>query len=174
VCVVGNTGPGGGKVFYVASTPFTETGSQCSTNCRYLETAPDGWNGSVDPSRAWSEGNTNWNTALLTPTFLTIGSGYANTLAIIAQGNTDPAVSAASLTRSYNGGGFTDWFLPSSDELSELYTARLSAGTFTANDYYWSSSEQPNNGGLALRFDPFDLDSVYKQATFSIRPVRAF
>jgi hypothetical protein len=172
--VVGESGPGGGKVFYVASSVFTASGTTCDIACRYLEAAPDNWSGGTDPGRSWSEGNTNWNTALLTPTFLTIGSGYANTMAIIAQGNSDPSASAAALTRTYNGGGKTDWFLPSSDELSELYNARASVGTFTPNDYYWTSSEQPNNGAWAIRFQPFDSDSVYKQATFFVRPVRAF
>jgi hypothetical protein len=39
-CIVGNTGPGGGKVFYVASSNFTSTGSNCGTACKYLEAAP--------------------------------------------------------------------------------------------------------------------------------------
>ncbi|NCZ88880.1 MAG: DUF1566 domain-containing protein, partial [Actinobacteria bacterium] len=39
-CVVGDTGPGGGIVFYVAGATFTSTGSDCATACRYLEAAP--------------------------------------------------------------------------------------------------------------------------------------
>lgn len=174
VCAVGETGPGGGKVFYVASSLFSAPGTTCSAACRYLEAAPDGWNGSVDPIRFWSEGISNWNTALATPTLFTIGSGLTNSLSIIAQGNSDPAVSAASLARSYAGGGLTDWYLPSHDELNEMYLARLSVGVFSANDYYWSSTESPSNGAWSLRFQNFDLDSVSKSADFGVRPVRAF
>ena len=41
-CDVGDTGPGGGKVFYVRAEAgtFTSTGSACNTACKYLEAAP--------------------------------------------------------------------------------------------------------------------------------------
>ena len=41
-CIVGDTGPGGGKVFYVRAEggTFTSTGSACNTACKYLEAAP--------------------------------------------------------------------------------------------------------------------------------------
>ena len=39
-CIVGNTGPGGGIVFYVSAANFTSTGSDCNTTCKYLEAAP--------------------------------------------------------------------------------------------------------------------------------------
>ena len=41
-CIVGDTGPGGGKVFYVRADggTFTSTGSDCGTACKYLEAAP--------------------------------------------------------------------------------------------------------------------------------------
>lgn len=174
ICVVGETGPGGGKVFYVASTVFTASGTTCNTACRYLEAAPDNWSGGLDPSRLWSEGIANWGTALVTPTLFTIGSGFSNSLSIIAQGNNDPAVSAASLARSYGGGGLTDWYLPSHDELNEMYLNRSSIGVFLVNDYYWSSTESPVNGAWCLRFQNFDLDSVSKSADYGVRPIRAF
>lgn len=174
MCVLGDAGPGGGKVFYVASSTFSATGTTCNTACRYLEAAPDDWSGGNDPSRSWSEGIANWSTALATPTLFAIGSGYANSLSIIAQGNNDPAVSAASLARSYTGGGLVDWYLPSNDELNEMYLNRSSIGVFLVNVYYWSSTESPVNGAWCLRFQNFDLDSVSKSADYGVRPVRAF
>ena len=39
-CDVGDTGPGGGIVFYVSATNFASTGSDCNTACKYLEAAP--------------------------------------------------------------------------------------------------------------------------------------
>jgi hypothetical protein len=49
VYAVGDTGPGGGKIIYVASTPFA-----CGqTSCTYLEVAPSGWNGGSDPEMSW-------------------------------------------------------------------------------------------------------------------------
>ena len=62
---MGDTGPGGGIVFYVAASNFTSTGSTCNTTCRYLEAAPNTWSGgSSDPTRSWSTGTTNQSTAV--------------------------------------------------------------------------------------------------------------
>jgi hypothetical protein len=66
-----------------------------------------------------------------------IGTGSANTDTIIAvQGS---GSYAASIARDYDGGGYTDWFLPSKDELSQLYVNRAAIGGFDNNNY-WSST----------------------------------
>ena len=50
-----------------------------------------------------------------------IGTGSANTDAIInVQGPTETSY-AAGLARAYTGGGHIDWFLPSKDELNKMY-----------------------------------------------------
>ena len=69
-----------------------------------------------------------------------IGTGLTNTEKIISkQGNISTSY-AAGLARAYTGGGYTDWFLPSKDELNKLYLNRVAVGGFA--DYpYWSSSE---------------------------------
>ena len=84
-----------------------------------------------------------------------------------------------------NGAGrFTDWYLPSIDELSILWHNRfhannaLNAGGFTllsntAN--YWSSTEY--NGTYAFVFNFFTgyaNANFYKISTYSVRGVRAF
>ena len=46
-----------------------------------------------------------------------IGTGYQNTLDIVA-GCSDTPI-AASEALAYEGGGYSDWYLPSFDELSE-------------------------------------------------------
>ena len=90
---------------------------------------------------------------------------------------------------AYNGGGKTDWYLPSKDELNELFLKRASVGAFGA-DWYHSSSEYQWPEGSALKtynnwqlqfgsagiteYD--DLGSWYgrnKTANY-VRPVRAF
>ena len=76
----------------------------------------------------------------------TLGTGSANTTAIIAQNGA--GTYAASLAQAYTGGGFNDWYLPSMDELNQLYlhraainaTAVANGGTAFAAAYYWSSS----------------------------------
>jgi hypothetical protein len=69
-----------------------------------------------------------------------IGTGLSNTNKIIASQG-EPAISyAAGLARAYRGGGYTDWYLPSKDELEKLSYTREIIGGFV-NYYYWSSSE---------------------------------
>jgi len=90
-CVVGDTGPGGGIVFYVASTAFTATGTTCNTTCLYLEAAASGWSASPntaslcaatagtstsDPRCAWA-GRTVTNKALTT-NFATLTTSAAH------------------------------------------------------------------------------------------------
>ena len=181
-CRVGDTGPGGGKVFYVAPASFTSTGSACGTACKYLEAAPIGWikaatpagqtncavagTSTADPYCAWS-GNT---TTRIGTTSNAIGAGYANTSAIIAQSNV--AGRAATVARAFQGGGKTDWFLPSKDELTQVYLQKSVLGGFDFN-YYWSSSEGAADLTWFQGFDGFGEKSV-KSATLYVRPVRAF
>ena len=79
----------------------------------------------------------------LTRTFL--GQGLANTISIIAaSGGSSLTSYAAGLASSYNGGGFTDWYLPSKDELNKLYQNRAAIGNFATSGIaaYWSSSQK--------------------------------
>ncbi|MBJ7461905.1 MAG: DUF1566 domain-containing protein [Ilumatobacteraceae bacterium] len=134
-CVVGDIGPGGGNVFYVASTNFTSTGSVCGTTCKYLEAAPTGWmtastpfgqtncttpgTSTVDPGCEWSGNTTKAIGSTARGTL--IGTGYSNTSAMMDQvpgGST--ARKAATVARAFRGGSKTDWFLPAHDELNEL------------------------------------------------------
>jgi len=92
----------------------------------------------------WISGGSTQSTLVPGGTGTALGTGPANTDRIIAQavaaGNTTPASYAAGLARAYNAGGYTDWYLPSKDELDKLCTNRVSIGGF-ASDWYWSSSE---------------------------------
>ena len=60
-------------------------------------------------------------------------------LNILLQGGTATSY-AAGLARAYSGGGYTDWYLPSKDELNKLYLNKVIIGGF-ADELYWSSSE---------------------------------
>jgi hypothetical protein len=188
-CDVGDVGPGGGTVFYVATTPFA-CGPTRSESCLYLEAAPALWNdGEEDPGRSWArypysmEAVNNSNSPE-TATATAIGWGYHNTRAIILQGNTEAATSAAALADSYapSVGGVLvdDWYLPSKDELNQmckwvrgitgdaltsLETECVGGGNNTnpgtlgfRSDWYWSSSQgiSPAGGPEEAWSQPFD------------------
>ncbi|MBJ7488629.1 MAG: DUF1566 domain-containing protein, partial [Ilumatobacteraceae bacterium] len=122
---VRDIGPGGGIVFYVATTPFTcgeDLNATPATECSYLEAAIT--NGIATPT--WTPtALTQWGcgTEVMTgdqqTASLEIGRGRANTKMITENTCSSPAI-AASIAAAYNGGGKTDWFLPSRKELDAL------------------------------------------------------
>lgn len=78
----------------------------------------------------------------ITGTFSFVGSGQANTTAILAGCST--AGTAAKICDDYSvtvsGVTYSDWYLPSYDELNIMYLNKVAIGGFQ-NQYYWSSSE---------------------------------
>ena len=106
-----------------------------------------------------------------------LGTGLANTNAIIAQ-NGAGVTYAAGLARAYDGGSYSDWYLPSKDELNKLYINRVAIGGFdtTTPPWYWSSSEAENDPGFACSqyFDNRYQGITRKDFTVRVRAVRAF
>ncbi len=79
-----------------------------------------------------------------------LGAGSANTTTIInIQGNT--GTYDAKICRDYNGGGYTDWYLPSQNELRLLYLQRSFIGGFSL-EYYYSSTEVNDSMAVGLYF----------------------
>ena len=169
ICVVGDTGPGGGIVFY-------DAGSTQSWG-RYLEAACVGWQNdcdgtTVDPLVEWG-----CNGTLISGAgSQAIGTGEQNTADIVT-GCPTPGV-AAHLANDLVLGGQTDWFLPSKDELNEMFTMLHSSftplGGFLTDDFYLSSSEDDDASAFAQRFDDGVQDNRSKGTTYYVRPVRAF
>lgn len=186
VTVIGSIGPGGGRVFYQAITPFA-CGPSLESTCTYLEAAPYGWFGSGDPIRSWAPGTISAGNASIavnnagvpeTATATGIGWGYRNTKAIILQGNSDSATSAAQLADEYtntvNGQNISDWYLPSKDELTQLYLQQNAAGGGFAPANYWSSSEFNSYAALTQRFWTNRSEAYAKYNSLRVRPIRAF
>ncbi|MBL0358909.1 MAG: DUF1566 domain-containing protein [Chitinophagaceae bacterium] len=73
--------------------------------------------------------------------------------------------------------GYSDWYLPSKEELDKLYINRAAIGGFVSNSvtvYYWSSSEY--NDGLAWTQRFFDDLRAQdgKHTPDRVRAIRAF
>ena len=99
-----------------------------------------------------------------------IGTGRSNTDLIIAIQGPISTSYAAGLARAYNGGGYTDWFLPSYLELQKLKINRSIIGL---DGVYWSSTESSVYNFIALvvgNGSPEDL----KFLEYQVRAVRAF
>ncbi|MFT6843278.1 MAG: hypothetical protein ACJASR_002054, partial [Psychroserpens sp.] len=111
-----------------------------------------------------------------------IGTGSANTTAIIAYYGVVETDYAAGLARAYRGGGYTDWFLPSKDELNQMYlnqtminsTATANSGSDFSDGNYWSSSESGNGYAFTHYFPSGSVGTITKDDTRSVRAVRAF
>lgn len=68
-----------------------------------------------------------------------IGAGKANSAEIVRMCGTPN--SAARLCANYSYDGYTDWFLPSKDELNQIYLQADKIGGIDKTDLYWSSTE---------------------------------
>ena len=69
---------------------------------------------------------------------IALGTGNQNTINIMAGCTTNGI--AAKLCGDLVLGGFSDWYLPSQDELNKLYINKGAVGVFFNSNYYWSSS----------------------------------
>jgi len=114
-----------------------------------------------------------WNGSYITTgaTATALGTGNANTNTIVSvQGSGNYA---AKLCYDLVLGGYSDWYLPSRDELYKLYQNKTAIGGFAAASY-WSSSES-NNGNAWFQYF-VDGTQYYngKGLTYYVRAVRAF
>jgi hypothetical protein len=112
-----------------------------------------------------------------------IGSGLQNTMDIISQGCTteNGSTIAAQAALDAEITGYSDWYLPSKDELTEMYNTIGNGGPEGniggfENSFYWSSSENDyyNIGALSVNFLDGYSDSYYKSNSHRVRVIRAF
>jgi hypothetical protein len=112
-----------------------------------------------------------------------IGTGAANTTTIITVQGATTTSYAAGLARAYTAGGYTDWFLPSKDELQKMYLNRTTINTIAtsnsgsdfANNNYWSSTEAANVNAWLQNFSSNTYQSDgNKSWAIPVRAVRAF
>jgi hypothetical protein len=104
-----------------------------------------------------------------------LGTGLSNTNAIIAAQGAGSY--AASVARNHNGGGYTDWHLPSKNELEKLIINKNAIGGFVTSGstaWYYSSSESASDKAWLI----YAVDGTWyanpKQETWNVRPIRFF
>ncbi len=103
-----------------------------------------------------------------------IGTGSSNTQKILT--NCSTAGTAAAIAKAYSLNGYQDWYLPSKDELNELYKNKDILGNF-ANEYYWSSSERSSFEGWLQNFTTGVQAYTYKSfngINYPVRVIRDF
>tara|TARA_R110002012_G_scaffold321857_1_gene551910 strand:- start:3558 stop:4475 length:918 start_codon:yes stop_codon:yes gene_type:complete len=106
-----------------------------------------------------------------------IGTGYQNTLDIV--GGCSQISIAASEALAYELEGYNDWYLPSLNELQEMYStigidwAEGNSGGFETN-WYWSSSEQSDTKAWLVYFDDGSTHTDHKYSTGGVRVIRSF
>ncbi|MCF8556752.1 MAG: hypothetical protein K9G28_04290 [Candidatus Nanopelagicales bacterium] len=175
---VGDIGPGGGLVFYIDSV----------SGLRY-EMAPKSWGANETSGIRWCSDTSN---SVATGTAL--GTGSANTTAMLTSASPFVACtsSAPNAARAYAGGGFTDWFLPSTGELNAMCNysrnpsspatgsctgsqdATFASGAFGFSSDYWSSSQYNSGSARAYSLSSPGEYASAKTSLKSIRPIRAF
>lgn len=189
-CKVGSIGPAGGIIFYDAG--------ERKTWGRYLEVAPVWWDRNVVPMGFGYDPSLNWCVPkteaikvdaerIFNPTDGSLGSGPRNTQLLV-----DNCISGAgNSAKSYSGGGFSDWYLPTSQELSLLdeftKTQRWSTWdalrTYFDDAKYWGSNCAHYGYGCGSIFATnFTFHERWTQNPLSkwekefgaVRPVRAF
>ena len=144
---------GGGVIAYLDSTNF-----------HGLIAAPKDQSVGV----IWSDG--------LSSTFATdtsIGTGKINTNKIVT--NQGAGIYAASICQTLTLGGYSDWYLPSKNELEQLYFNRALIGGFI-DDWYWSSSEGSWFGYAMVHHFGNGSKSVglVERQTWRVRAIRSF
>ena len=200
---IGSVGPAGGRVFM---TPSTQGGLGGDS---YYEAAPTGWGNGIavnpsitidgisfaaeitgtsttDPQLRWC----NNPTATVGVTSTAIGTGKANTAAIVSGGDVNCTLGAGFTADGYTSTGatpYSDWFLPSFDEINQLcrYAGEAAQSTepcsnsgslrvgFVAASFGSSSELDPSQNWIQS-FATAGSGGGSKGATSYIRPVRSF
>jgi uncharacterized repeat protein (TIGR02059 family) len=180
LCNLGDTGPGGGTIFY-------DAGSTQSWG-RYIEASPIDWytvakGGNGTENVTWCS-NTNY---FITGLVDAIGYGLANKQTMAAScdlssgyKNTAPGmlwVTNGGAPGGYSGGGKTDWFLPSLSEMDALNN--YSGGSLLPQKYYWIAentnatiSPTPAYSCCSQSWNYRAIGGATKSSAYPIRPMR--
>ena len=184
LCIVGDTGPGGGTIFYVAPETFTSIGSLCSDTCKYIEFANPSWNGGTDPQISWQKSSPAPGVEYVPGIANVFGVGMYNSILIKQFSTHGDSSNIAALAALNYGGTDTasvgDWYLPSPEDFNALYASGLyTIGNFeTGRDpvfSYWTSVQGLSNEACSFNFGwNMFVCTVNKGYSHLVRPFRSF
>ncbi len=171
---VGDEGPAGGLIFYV--NPNAE-----ADGWTYLEVAKIDISDNNHPA---DQGpfKFKWGPATAGDfgTGTEIGDGLDNTRKLSENGS-DYEAAYAVYGKDLYGNEYTDWFIPSKEEIKLLYNSFIKSelGSFSINsDYYWTSSEWISRGtgksAWTISFSNGSTDYNSCNEKYRVRPIRRF
>ena len=166
---IGQSGPGNGVVFY-------DKGNY-NDGWRYLEMGVDIQNGTES---TWGCFN-----SFINNTSQALGAGFSNTQNILdyfAANGCLTSPNAAEACANFQMGGVNDWFLPSVNELKQMFEVKDEIGL--GNGRYWSSTESNAEDAYVVDFIPggteagsytyFKVITNGTQGISRIKPIRRF
>ena len=165
----------GGKVAYIlvegdpGYDPSVQHGLIAAT-ADQSETTPYQAGGT---GRPWAV-SLNYSVPLLN-TFSAIGTGSANTNEIIKANGANSTYAAglcADYTVTESGIVYSDWYLPSLDELIKI-SPIITTPQYQPY-YYWSSTQKANDEAFCVNPGQASLNYWYKRESCRVRAVRAF
>lgn len=107
-------------------------------------------------------------------TSTTLGTGDVNTANMISL-STGNTMFAANACVNYTYSGLTDWYLPSSEELNELYLVKDIVGGFDEYTNYWTSSQNTPQTAWIQYFGPGIQSKLGgKEQLYKVRPIRTY
>jgi hypothetical protein len=111
-------------------------------------------------------------------TLTAFGTGNENTIALVASQG-DEGIYAAKLCADYvntdtGTGVYSDWYLPSKDELTKCFASSSSADGLLSKDYWSSSYDSGNSAWGKWLINDHNPDSMDINSLYPVRAVRSF
>lgn len=184
----------------ITSSYLDSSGSEVKYTWRYLEvsprlsiTMPDGstsstipWGVNWNSSSGWL-----WSASAVEGLKADIGTGRYNTTKAVNQLGTSfnshyysspmtadkltgPGNYAPCVCYNYRGGGFSDWYLPSIQELVKIYTNAALPKHISENSWLWSSSVYSSTNCWYLTFSVPYVANYIRYSGAYVRAVRGF
>ena len=101
-----------------------------------------------------------------------LGTGNQNTIDIMA-GCATVGI-AARLCGDLVQGGYSDWYLPSIDEMNKVFLNRVAIGANLGESSYWTSTEFDANSAYRFSFITGAANSFGKGNPYVVRAIRSF